>query len=238
MSELITVAKHSLNSRSKFKCTKSWPCKRMSCLYCHYRRRWFFVERGLLHAQQKKLNTHVIVTWPKEELQDAWDTVINNTRVLSKTLSGCKAGPFIRVISTGSRSKTPHVHYLVNERTASLIKRIVHKTWLPLKRARRRVIVKIDNTYKVKGLLGYFFDQNFIPACLDPNRIKGIRILSASRPMRTCFPLKRVLKSKPKYNQDSRIGSADLESSIKKMGTGKKARMAFENIEASRNLES
>ena len=156
----------------------------MTCQNCKIRRRNFFISRGFQHAVDKGLIFHVIVSWINfKETDDRWLKLIINSRTLSKTLSGAKMGAYIRVISLGKRSSTPHAHYLVNKETANLIQRVAHKKW-----SQDKVRVHIRQIIKIHPLLGYLYDNNFIPSQNDPERIKGIRLLSASRPMKVGFP--------------------------------------------------
>lgn len=186
-SYLNTVGEASLNSRKpRIKCTRSWPCKRMACLSCRMRRRTFFVARGSAHSRKYGLSRFVTVSWVFVGSGDSWLKLVSLNGDLSKTLSGMRAGPFIRVISIGERARTLHAHYIVRETTADIIQQVVRKKWAQIARVHMKPIANIY------GVLGYVFDQNFLPSYFDLERIKGIRLLSASRPMPTGFPTSRT----------------------------------------------
>ncbi|WP_413289304.1 hypothetical protein [Bdellovibrio sp. HCB337] len=141
------------------------------------------MEAGTRYALSKNLNFHLILSWPKNSAPaDPWMRLCADSARLSKALSGAKAGPYIRVLSIGPK-ECPHIHFLVNE--ASLAK-VICAFNKKCPRVGRKIFE--EKTYEVKELLGYFYDRNFLPSFNDPSRPKGIRLLSASKPMRCGFP--------------------------------------------------
>jgi hypothetical protein len=173
-----------LNSRSmRSRCTECWPCKKMKCVSCRKRRREFFVRCGIIFSHQWCHTTHLVISWPwNSEVRNSWDVVVNSMDVLSKFMSGRKVGPYLRVTSVGPDG-CPHVHFLVADITCEKIKRIVSQKW-------PAIATKVNSSqiHDFEGILGYFFDQNYIPSQNDPDRIKGIRLTSATRPMPCGFP--------------------------------------------------
>jgi hypothetical protein len=219
----------SLNStKKKVKCTKGWYCKRMVCDRCFRHRRDFFVERGAIHAREKGLSKLVTVAWLRQGPSDPWMRLTSLSSSLSKTLSGMRAGPFIRVLSLGERKGTPHIHYFVGDKTAGLIRAVARRKWSG------KVQVQIKDAHNTGGLLGYFFDRNFRPSYLDPDRIKGIRLLSASRPMRTGFPTRQQSRELAKLRrcldqQANRDGSGLTVETIESTGNGNEGSMTSAN---------
>ena len=171
-----------LKSRTtKIKCTQYWPCKRMTCSHCKKRRRHFFVQSGVLFALEKNLTEHLTLSWIPLKNQDSWRLLSQRMGTLAKALSGVKPGPYIRVCSIGPR-KCPHVHFLVSKETARKICLVAKRKWP------RRSPISQTKVFNPEGLLGYFFDHNFLPSFLDSERIRRMRLISASRPMICGFP--------------------------------------------------
>lgn len=183
-------SQETLNSRkSKILCSYYRPCKRMTCENCRKTRREYFVDSGLILAKKHNLNTHLIISWNWSKCDENWLKLSDNVSRLSKKMSGIRIKPYIRVISIGEQGN-PHIHFLTNSQTSEKIITSAYKLWSP----ESLVIYQSEANYP-EGLLGYFFDQNFIPSYLDSNRIKGIRLLAASRPMRCGFPTYRDLQN-------------------------------------------
>jgi hypothetical protein len=164
----------------------------MICLSCRKWRRNHFLAEGSRFAEEKQLSRHVTIKWRRTNSIEAWGRVLSSTSTLTRAMSGAKAGPYIRVIDLGENGRTtPHVHFLVGEQTAITAIRIARKKFSD----RKAVNIRNDKVYELRGLLGYFFDKNAVPSFLDPNRVKGVRILSASRGMRCGFPKYRKEQS-------------------------------------------
>lgn len=180
-----------LNSRKKIRCVVTRPCKRMDCFNCRQKRREFFVNAGLAFAKEKKLDLHLVISWRETTYQDSWLRLAERSRILSKSLSSLKIGAYIRVLCVDEigYERFPHMHYLINHQSVEKFEKVYVKK---LKRPRSSMFV--TDAYEIEGLLGYFFDQNFLPAHRDLERIKGTRIISASRPMRCCFPTYQLEK--------------------------------------------
>lgn len=174
-------------AKPKVKCSASRPCKRMRCSHCITVRRRYFIEEGYYHAKLKKLNTHLVISWTKSD--EPWMRLYSNMSKLSRLMSGRNVGAYIRVTSVGPNG-CPHVHFLVNGASSKKINSLTKKAWPK----------KLSDLYEeaisdTETLLGYFFDRNFLPSYNDPNRIKGIRLVSASRPMRCGFPKSNFSKN-------------------------------------------
>lgn len=192
-----------LNSRkSRIRCVFNFPCKSMNCKNCIKRRRAFFSGSGALFAAKNNLDTHLIVSWHwrnKIRFRDhttgedyfteinQWPILMTRSALLSKRMSGVKAKPYIRVLAIGNEG-CPHIHFLT---TAMVAKKVIKICRI----FGDQVKIKSDRVYDAKGLLGYFFDQNFLPTINHPNKIKGIRLITASRPMPCGFPTTKRLKS-------------------------------------------
>lgn len=173
-----------LNSRRVIRCDEDWHCRRMSCGACVFRRRNSFVREGTRFASYYGMNQHVVVSWPLKAGEDAWPKLLGLSSRLSKAASG-QIGKYIRSLGIGAKNRTPHVHYLVsNEGADNLegIARYLGPSELLVFRER------LANDFQTETMLGYFYDRNFLPTYNDPERPRGIRILSGSRGMRYGFP--------------------------------------------------
>lgn len=182
--ELFNSPGGALNSRLKIKCKSSFLCKRMTCSSCQSIRRARFVKYGLKHCQMNQLSTHLIITWKKASFEkDPWQELLSSNRILSQSISSKRAGHFIKVISLSMENKTPHVHYVVSKSTAKKITRVSREKW------RNNLVIceKLIKKNQIENVLGYLFDRNYIPSILDSERPKGVRLLTASRPMKTGF---------------------------------------------------
>lgn len=182
----------------------------MTCKDCIKIRRDFFIENGLNLVSANTLDTHLIVSWYwSETIQrdchsvelDKWQRLITNASRLSKKMSGIKAKPYIRVLAIGELG-CPHLHFILSDATATKVKKICTKLW------GKKVEVNLIKIFSVQNLLGYFFDQNFIPTVNHPDKIKGVRLLTASRPMLCGFPPKK-LREKLKEQPEAEPGMAN-----------------------------
>jgi hypothetical protein len=84
------------------------------------------------------------------------------------------------VIDVG-KTGTPHIHYLVNQSAVARIRKVVKKRW-------PNTAFFQGEADEVRGLLGYFFQKNFLPATLSISRPPRMRLLSGSRGIRYGFP--------------------------------------------------
>lgn len=186
-----------LNSRKlKIKCNPpSFHCRRVECSYCKEIKKLWIVFNGAKLAWKNNLKVHCVVSfnWQDEIKRgqfntetDQFQTLVAKTGVLSKKMSGLKAKPFIRVMAIGE-SGCPHIHFIVSEQTFIKIDRICNKLW-PQKHTIRAFEIS-----HVRPLLSYFFDRNYIPTFYHPNRIKGVRLFTGSRPMKCGFPTNKEL---------------------------------------------
>ncbi len=169
------------------KCHYWRPCKRKSCEQCMKRHRQYFVEMGEFYTIQRGLNLHATISWLKRNCNDDPHIMcVALAHNMSKALSG-KIGPFIRVTGIGRKKGTPHLHYLVRYEVGELLKSRAEQHSPP------GSIVWKDKkvVYDHRGILGYLFDQNFTLAALDPERIKGMRLISGSRGMTYGYPRKK-----------------------------------------------
>jgi len=188
---------YTLNSRTKkVRCSPPhFHCKRIDCETCMILRRDWIVKNGVELAMQNDLNVQLIVAfpwWPKirrkghETDVDSLQKLISNASILAKKMSGVKARPYIRFIAIGKKG-CPHFHFIVSNKTADKIEKICKKIWSS------KVVIEKSSIYNVKELLGYFFDQNFYPTYFHPDKVKGTRLISGSRPMKCGFPNKKQI---------------------------------------------
>ncbi len=179
-------AKHTLNSSSRsyrWLCLRERPCKSMRCSRCQAKRRSLWIAKGVAYAHKHGLYFSATVAWPLGEGESSWWKLLALTSELSKRLSGRKLGKYIRSLGVGARG-CPHIHYLASYEGAQKIRIAARIRKLP------KPDVCIEQVDPGRWL-GYLFDQNFLPAFLDPERPKGVRILSASRGMPCGFPTAR-----------------------------------------------
>ena len=210
-----------LNSRNKkIRCSDKFRCKRMTCEVCMRIRRRYFVENGVKFASVNALDTHLIVSWHWSSIvkmdnyhveQDQWLPLVVRTGILSKKMSGVKAKPYIRVLAIGKKG-CPHIHFILSEAVANKVRKICDKRW------GKKVETNHIRIHDVQQLLGYFFDQNFLPTVNRLDRIKGIRLITASRPMRCGFPTRPTKKI-----QVQRIAAQGLEANTNTNGNGKES---------------
>lgn len=181
------VRKQSLNSPlQKIPCSKRWNCKRMTCQSCKSTRREYFVNCGLLFGKQWQLDTFVTISWKWiDGWENSWYVAINNMDKLSKNLNSKRIRPYIRVLAVGSKN-CPHVHFSLTKTHLQKLIKVVAQVW-----RREEVDIQIKPIHNLKKLMGYFFDQNYLVSQLDPDRTKGVRLITASRPMPCGFPTKR-----------------------------------------------
>lgn len=172
----------SLNSKKRsIRCSDNWLCKRMTCSFCRLKRRAFFVNNATVYCAAHEINTHFIVSWRRLSKEHPWTTIQRQLPKLSKAASG-KIGKYIRTIGIGGRCSTPHIHYLLQSERVEKLRGIA------LRKGPPGTDVEVDVTYDPEGLLGYFYDQNFLVAHLDPERPRRIRIISGSRGSPCGFP--------------------------------------------------
>ena len=183
------VIQESTNSRtSNVICTRRWPCRRLTCKRCYVKRRGFFVYSGLEHIKSCDLDTFLTLSWIGSTDENVWGQLLTDARMLFKAMSGKMRWHYIRVLSVGVEKRTPHIHIILGEAAASVISKLSKSRW---PESIRLNIKQMDNPH---GLLGYVFDQNYKLGFLDQTRPKGVRLLTASRPMETGFPTGQQLK--------------------------------------------
>lgn len=183
----------SLNSSQRsIRCTDKWLCKRMTCSHCRLKRRGFFVNNATAYCEGHQIDTHFIVSWRRYNREHPWTTIQRYLPELSKSASG-KIGKYIRTIGIGSRCSTPHVHYLVQAERIESVKKTA------LRKGPLGTDIEVIKAHDPEGLLGYFYDQNFLVAHLDPERPRRIRILSGSRGSPCGFP--KQYQSRPRRRQ-------------------------------------
>lgn len=191
-SELIP-AKHTLNSKVIYICLDKRPCKRIrTCNSCRLKRRYFFVQSGCDFSKKYNLDSFITVSFLSLNDRGDWAEFLELARSLSKKSTSSHKMKYIRTLGMGSRL-CAHIHYLTTMAGAQKIKLLARSKSFKRSSSVNICIKKADD---LGGLLGYFYDQNFIPAFCDPLRPKGIRILSASKGMPCGFP---SLKNKRKY---------------------------------------
>lgn len=171
------------NSRKRaVRCLPGWPCKRIICQHCREIRRKFFINEGTLYVEQRGLFTHFVVGWPLLHVSHSpWDKLFKLVPPLAKTFSGLKVGPYIRTLGIGDNG-CPHMHFLVRPSVSDAMKEAAYK------HGPKETDVFIGAVTEPAGLLGYFFDNNFVPTFLNPERPKRFRVLTASRGMPCGFP--------------------------------------------------
>ena len=213
-SDLIETVVTLKSRKSCIKCRPVRPCKRMTCESCIKRRRQFYINCCSIFGQQWQLKVHLIISWEwRKQFEDSWPIVIKSMSKLSKLMAGRRVGKYIRVISVGSRG-CPHVHLLVSTATQAKILRIIEKAW-----SQNKVKFEVKSIFDLDGISGYFFDENFLLSQNDLNRIKGTRLVSASRPMPCCFPSfkqeKQFERISSEYLKELPMNSTDFDNLIK-----------------------
>lgn len=173
-----------LNSGRVIRCDEDWHCRRMSCGSCVLRRRNSFIHEGVRQASYYGMDHHVVVSWPLQPHDHVWSKLFNQSSLLSKAASG-RIGKYIRCLEIGVRARTPHVHYLVSSVGAEVLYHFAHQNGPSEKMVFRE---GLRDSLQLAAVLGYFYDRNFVPTYHEPDRPKGIRILSGSRGMRYGFP--------------------------------------------------
>ncbi|PIU01288.1 MAG: hypothetical protein COT74_01945 [Bdellovibrionales bacterium CG10_big_fil_rev_8_21_14_0_10_45_34] len=173
------------------------PCKRLECEGCEDRRKSYFVEAATLLALSRGMIFHCTISLIGDP-SDAWYRLLTLSSGLSKYLTG-KIGPFIRCLSVDPESSTPHVHYLIPGDKLQIFQRLCKK-YLP---PEQRVFVARSVAYDVEGLLEYFW-SNFMDAMTDPQRIKGLRLLSGTRGITYGYPRKRHYLALQEMKQEQR----------------------------------
>lgn len=167
----------------KNRCSPNRNCKRMSCRKCAKLRRDYFIKCGLLCGTQWALDSFVTVSWKwSDDSDNSWCIAINNMDKLSKKMNSNRIRPYIRVLAVGKKN-CPHVHFSISKSHSQKLAAVVTQIW-----KKRAVNIQIQPIQDLEGLMGYFFDQNYLVSQLDPNRVKGIRLITASRPMPYGFP--------------------------------------------------
>jgi len=163
------------------KCTREWPCKKMSCKHCVFKRREYFLRNGGAFVRKHSLNVHFTISWPLTAGEDYWSKILTIYPALRKKLSP-RIGKHIWVLGIGEIKRTPHVHYLITEESVNLV-------YTYAKKIRKvNVITHVKKANDPETLLGYLYDKNFVPATSDPERPPRTRVMSGSRGMRYGFP--------------------------------------------------
>ncbi len=170
-----------LNSRAKIICKPKFRCKRMSCRRCRaIRRAYLIVSGGSLIRSQGECS-HLILSWINSD-NDPWKVLLERAYAVIKALSH-KVSFFIRFLSLGERSETPHLHMIIKATEENIVRNLVKLKSLNCKHR-----IHCSSIYDPEGLLGYLFDQNFIPSFFHNDRPKGIRLISGSRKIKYGFP--------------------------------------------------
>lgn len=190
----------SLNSTyPKIKCTKNWNCKRMQCETCAYKRKQFFVNCGLICTKQWGLDTFVTISWRwQNPANNSWCVATSNMSKLSKKMTCKRIRPYIRVLAVGNKN-CPHVHLSLSKLNAQKLLLMCPKLW------GKKVNIDSKPITDAAELLGYFFDQNFLISYKDHRRVKGIRLLSASRPMPCGYPSFKAFSMADKFAQNTNL---------------------------------
>lgn len=130
--------------------------------------------------------------------------------MMSERLTG-RVGPFIRTLAIGLRKEAPHVHYLIRPDRAEMLEKLVKK-YAP---EGTRKFIDVEAAYDVSGLLDYFFQKNFLPSVTDPNRIKGVRLISGCRGITYGYPKKahwvELARIRNEYAEDVRKELGDVD---------------------------
>jgi hypothetical protein len=197
-------------------CSPQRPCRRHNCDQCQPKRRRYITVVGAHFTELKKLNTHCGITaivGPKDaDDRDAWMVVNQLAETVSRALRG-RIGPFIRVsaVSYKSRFSFPHLHFIIQQSAKEKFLRLLKRKFA---NSRARIWVDPNLISDAEGLLGYLFDQNYLPAINDPSRIKGRRVWSGSRGLSYGFPNKQELKKLYALEQrDISLSSCDFKKS-------------------------
>lgn len=184
--------------KPKHPCTKRRECRR--CNHCMDKWRKHFITEGVAHIKQHTLNSTIAVSTLRPlAITDPWLTLSGLSTACSRLLSG-RIGPYIKVLGIEPKKRnkdgtfeTPkfgeafqfvilHIHYILKNDAASIAQR------LAAKKIPHVGVGKIIHLQDPENYLGYLFDENAKPTFCDPDRIKGTRCITASRPMRYGFP--------------------------------------------------
>ncbi|MGE0525672.1 MAG: hypothetical protein AB7G93_11300 [Bdellovibrionales bacterium] len=122
------------------------------------------------------LRLHCTITLHHSDFDDPWLRLPTLSSLLTDCLNK-KIGPFIRTLALGRSKRTPHVHYLIRPSSAETLEALIREHFPDGSRA----FIDSQPAYDVPSLLDYHFRQNFLPTATDPNRIKGLRLISGSR---------------------------------------------------------
>lgn len=159
--------------RAPYMCSIYRACRRMTCVACVYRRREYFVEGAILMIKAGHLYRHIVISWPRKG-DCQWAVLRRSMQALGKAIKG-RLGLHIRVAAIGIKDGRPHVHIIAHERVTTLILSAAKRTCPSGLRTHVSIITDPE------GLLRYFFEVNFLPTFLLPDRPRGIRLLSGSR---------------------------------------------------------
>lgn len=164
-------------------CKRGLFCKRVSCSYCMSIRRAHFVYTGAEYSLQKALDVFVTVTWSERpDFRDPWSPLVCQTREFAKSLSGKKAGPYIRALAVAQNQlQTPHLHQLCQSGSIDKIGRTLQSLGF-------KYDLNVTEITSWHGILGYMFDANFTPTVDNPERPRRVRFLTGSKGAPVGFP--------------------------------------------------
>lgn len=170
-----------LNSPRKWpKCHLSRPCKRVQvCDGCRSRRRQYFIEMGSRIVLQKRLTTLLTLAWTNSECP--WSVLLGRA-IKAISIVRKNGGKQIRVMAIGTQ-RTPHLHVLLAPHNCELSCKRIRSLPAP-----ERPTIQYKGIAEPKGLLGYIFDQNYMPTLSLTDRPRRIRLLTGCRGMSYGYP--------------------------------------------------
>ena len=197
---------NSNKKKERIVCTFHFPCKRMICSTCVTKRGDYLAESAYLFAKASGLDFHLIINWSCQDEDEVWKIMLKEIPELTKLLSG-RIGPYVRTIGLG-KNHNPHLHYLIRSELEPFIRKRAKA--FNKKYPQNKITVVGKKAREPLGLLGYFFDQNFLPLFNDPRRPKRLRILSGSRGVCYGFPSREQIR---KLQRMQEYGIVEEESS-------------------------
>lgn len=182
-------------------CHPSRPCRKMTCDFCAYNRRSYFIKQGVEFIEKNQINTFLTVAFKVEEERKSyeWNELFVYSKKIWSQFYRHPVSKYIKCLALGLKDSKPHNHLVLDKNSADRFVIIAHKA-LP----NYSIDTDIQEITDPEGLLGYLFDMNFKPSFCRVDRPPRIRLLTASRGLRCGFPDDAIWREINKDNVESK----------------------------------
>lgn len=200
-------------------CKGNLPCKRMSCLTCRASRRTYTILSNYLELRKVPSVDFVSITW-LGEAKGSWPVFRSFFNKAGKFLADSRQ-KFLRVTGVGKRRRHIHAHFLiptpVNSGFIKYCKRICND-------GARTHSATVDRSGGLFKVLGYIYDENFVPSFFDPERPAKMRLISGTRGISFGYPNRQRFEVLNASLQKENF----LKNDISKLNVDERRRVEYE----------